>query len=328
MNRFLAILLASFILLTACNTQNNENPHEFKKIGILLFGDSRIPQNQGFVDGLKMFGLESGKNLEIKVLNAKNDKKKLASLAEELLVEKPDLLVAGGGLEAEALKSISQVNSIPTVVLYINAIIERHFIVDRRAPGWEVTGVDNLNFELSGKRVEILHDLVPSIHNILILYYPDIKPSILGVNAARAQAEKIGLNIDARAVKSRDEIKAVMASLNPGEVDAMITVPTAPIDNAIKEIILPAVNKLSIPLMTHARRMAESGALASYGAPSYAMGKQAARFADKIFKGNKASSIPFETPINFELVVNQKELQRLNIQLSKLAASQINEYLD
>ena len=327
MKFIITLILVSVVLVTACDSYTKNNINKTKHIGVLLFGDSRIPQSRGLVDGLKAFGLEEGKNLKVTLLNAKNDKSRLGPMVEQLINNRPDILVAGGGLEAEAIKSNTQKQQIPTVVLYINAIIERHFINDRRAPGWEVTGVDNLNFELTGKRVELLHDLIPSVKKILILYYPEIKPSALGVKAAHEQAEKFGITIDARAVKSRADIKSVMAALKPSEVDAMLTVPTAPIDNAMKDIILPAVQRLSLPLMTHSRKMAEAGALASYGAPFYDLGKQAARLADKILKGSKASTIPFETPITFQFSVNAATLKQLNIHPTDLATSQINEYI-
>jgi putative ABC transport system substrate-binding protein len=322
-----SLIVASVVLLTACNSDNAQKSIKTSHIGVLLFGDSRIPQSQGLIDGLKDFGLVQGKNLEVTILNAKNDKSKLVPMVEQLINSKPDILVAGGGLEAEAIKSNTHKQQIPTMVLYINAIIERGFINDRRAPGWEVTGVDNLNFELSGKRVALVHDLIPSVKKILILYYPDIKPSALGVKEAQEQAGKLGITIDARAVNSRAEMKSVMEGLKPNEVDAMLTVPTAPIDNAMKEIILPAVQRLSLPLFTHSRKMAQAGALASYGAPFYDLGKQAARLADKILKGSNASTIPFETPITFQFSVNAATLQQLKIQPSDLASSQINEYI-
>lgn len=327
MKSIIAIIIASIVIVTACDSQNTNNISKTKHIGILLFGDSRIPQSNGLIDGLKTYGHVEGKNLKITLLNAKNDKSKLVPMAKQLINSKPDILVAGGGLEAEAIKSIDQKQQIPTLVLYINAIIERHFINDRRSPGWEVTGVDNLNFELSGKRIELLHDLIPNAKRILILYYPDIKPSALGVNVAQEQANKFGLIIDARPVHSRDDIKKVMNELNPHDVDAMLTVPTAPIDNAMKGIILPAVQRLSLPLITHSKKMVQAGALASYGAPFYSLGKQAARLADKIFKGNKASSIPFENPITFKFSINEDTMKRLKIEPSNLAASQINEYI-
>ena len=315
------------IVLGACSENSPQGPNETKHLGVLLFGDSRIPQSQGLLDGLKSFGFEEGKNLKITLLNAKNNKKQLAPMVDQLVDAKVDVLVAGGGLEAEAIKSNAKKQLMPTLVLYINAIIERQFIEDRRKPGWEVTGIDNLNFELSGKRVVLLRDLVPSIKKILVLYFPNIKPSALGVEAAKAQASKLGITIDARAVNSRDDINNIMSSLQPGDVDAMITVPTAPIDNAMKDIILPHVERLAVPLVTHSRKMVEAGALASYGAPFYDMGKQAARLADKILNGSKASSIPFETPVSYQFIVNEATLQRLNINISNIAASQISEYI-
>jgi len=328
MKRSIAILLASLILMSACAQQKTEKAHKTKQIGILMFGDSRLPQSQGFIDGLKSFGWEKGKNIEIKMLNAKNNKGNLAPMTQSLIDTGTDLLVAAGGLEADAIKANPNSKLKDTVVLYINAIMERKLIRDRRSPGWEITGVDNLNYELSGKRVELLHEINPAYKKILLLYYPEIAPSRLGMENARKQADNLGLTIVAREVHSRDEIKSIMESLKPGDVDAMLTVPTAPIDNAIKDIILPVTKRLSIPLMTHSRHMVEMGALASYGAPTYNMGKQAARLADKIFKGAKTSSMPFETPNSFKFSINKSELEHLSLTLSNLAASQVNEYID
>ncbi|WP_455218771.1 ABC transporter substrate-binding protein [Kaarinaea lacus] len=327
MKYFSILIFMCCTVLVACNQSSSPGKNEVKHLGVLLFGDSRIPQSQGLIDGLKTFGFEENQNLKISLLNAKNDKKQLAPMVDQLVAANVDILVAGGGLEAEAIKSNTQKQATPTLVLYINAIIERSFIADRRNPGWEVTGVDNLNFELSGKRVVLLRDLVPSVNKILVLYYPNIKPSALGVEAAKEQAGKLGITIDARAVNSRDDINNIMSSLQPGDVDAMITVPTAPIDNAMKDIVLPHVERLALPLVTHSRKMVEAGALASYGAPFYELGKQAARLADKMLKGSKASSIPFETPTSYQLTVNEATLKRLNIEISNIAASQISEYI-
>jgi putative ABC transport system substrate-binding protein len=140
-------------------------------------------------------------------------------------------------------------------------------------------------------------------------------------------ARKSELIIDARAVTSRDDIKQVMESLKPGEVDAMLTVPTAPIDNALKELILPHVNRLKLPLMTHSRPIAAKGALASYGADFYDMGQQAARLADKIMRGIEAETIPFETPKKFVYTMNEDVRSDFSIQTSDLVRNQINEYI-
>jgi putative ABC transport system substrate-binding protein len=298
-----------------------------KTVGIVLFGDSRLPQVNGFKDGLSLLGYKTGESVKYVIRNAKNKRPHLKSLVQELIDQDVDLLVAAGGLEADTMKKLIGKKNIPVVVLYVNAITERGLVDSRREPGWNVTGVDNLNAELSGKRVELMQDLLPEMKKVLVLYYKKIAPSRIGVAKAREILEKNNLILDARAVTSRDEIKQVMENLQPGEVDAMLTVPTAPIDNALKDLILPHVNRLKIPLMTHSKPLAEKGALASYGANFYDLGGQASRLADKVLKGIDAEKIPFETPKMITYTINEDVMGEINVQLSALVRNQINEYI-
>lgn len=319
--------LVGIMILTILVSCTESKPM-VKHVGVILFGDSRQPQTAGFQDGLKELGYTVDQNVKYTVLNAKNKRKALPILVDQLVDANVDLLVASGGLEADEIKKKTEKMGIPTVVLYVNAIKERKLVIDRRTPGWSVTGVDNLNAELSGKRVELLKTLVPSAKKILVLYYEKIAPSRIGVEHAKQAALKLGITIDARAVTSRDEIKNVMTSLQPGEVDAMLTVPTAPIDNALKAHIIPHVNRLKLPLMTHSKPLAEAGALASYGAPFYELGKQAARLADKLLSGVAASNIPFEIPKKFLYSINDEVRQRIALTIPSASESQIDEIIN
>ncbi len=301
--------------------------NSMKTIGVLQFGDARQPQVDGFIAGLAELGYKEGKHVKFDQFNAKNDRKKLAGAVAQFLQNKVDIIVAAGGLEADAARKAAAASGVPVVVLYVNAILERKLVESRREAGWAVTGVDNLNSEISGKRLELLHSLVPSIKRVLVLYYPGIAPSRIGVEHAQAAAEKLGISLDARPVSSPDEVKAIMDALQPGEVDAMLTVPTAPIDGVLKKLILPKVNALELPLMTHSKRLAMLGALASYGAHLQGMGEQAARLADKVMKGIDVKRIPFEIPKRFVYSVNRTIMENLNIAPSQLAESQINEYV-
>jgi len=323
----LVIMIAVLFSLVGISSCENKKVTEVKSIGIVLFGDSRQPQVEGFKDELSRLGYKTGESIKYLVRNAKNKRPELNVLVQELIDQGVDLLIAAGGLEADTMKKLLIGKNIPVVVLYVNAIIERGLVKSRREPGWEVTGVDNLNAELSGKRVELMHDLLPDLKKILILYYNKIAPSRIGVSKAKEMAEKVNIQIDARAITSRDEIKEIMAGLKQGEVDAMLTVPTAPIDNALKDFILPHVNRLKIPLMTHSRPLAEKGALASYGAHFYDMGAQSARLADKILNGVAASKIPFETPKKYIYTMNEDVKSELGIQLENIVRNQIDEYV-
>lgn len=311
-------------LLAAGCTQPASHPEH---IGIVLFGDSRKPQVDGFLDGLAQQGYKRGRDIRVSVFNAGNDRNRLGPAVDELIANGVDLLVAAGGLEADVMRAPATAHHVPVVVLYVNTITERKLVDDRHKPGWSVTGIDNLNSELSEKRVGLIADLLPDARRILILYYERIAPSRLGVVHARRAADKLGLVIDARAVASRDDIERVMSSLQPGDVDAMLTVPTAPIDNALKDIILPQTRRLRLPLMTHSRSLAQAGALASYGADFYDMGLQASRLADKVIRGVDAAHIPFETPKRFSYVLNTDTLHALSMQLPELARAQINDFI-
>lgn len=298
-----------------------------KQVGIVLFGDSRKPQVDGFLDGLRQLGYDLGRDVKISEHNAGNDRSRLGTMVDELIAADVDLLVAAGGLEADAMRKPATARNVPVVVLYVNTITERKLVDDRRHPGWPVTGIDNLNAELSEKRVGLIADLLPAAKRILILYYENIAPSRLGVEYAQRAADKLGLEIDARAVASRDDIERVMNALQPGDVDAMLTVPTAPIDNALKDFILPNTQRLKLPLMTHSRSLAQAGALASYGADFYDMGLQAARLADKILRGVKAENIPFETPKRFAYTLNANTLEQLELTVPEVARAQVNEFI-
>jgi putative ABC transport system substrate-binding protein len=225
------------------------------------------------------------------------------------------------------MKKIAAPKGIPVLVLYVNSIIERKLVKTLKDPGWSVTGVDNLNAELSGKRIELIQELIPSLKTVLILYYQRIAPSRIGVEIATQTAAKKGIVVDARVVSSREDMIAVMSSLIPGEVDAMLTVPTAPIDNALTDIILPNTRRLNIPLFTYSRPMVEKGALAAYGAHFYELGKQASRQALKILSGIKPEKMPFETPKQFRYTLDKKQLNGFGITLSSVAKTQINDLI-
>jgi len=322
---------ALFLVLAGCGQQEHfEQSGQKIHVGVVLSGEARTVQVQGFLDGLAERGYGEGV-LSVTVLNAENDRKRLAGFVRRLVTDGVDLLAVAGGLEADAAREVLAdrgEGAAPVVVLYVNAVLERRLIQDRRNPGWRVTGVDNLNGELSGKRLELLHTLLPTARKVLILYYPTIAPAVKGVESARQAAASFGMEIDARPVQSVSEIRKVMEGLAPGEADAMLIVPCAPVENLLSSVILPRARKLALPVMGLSRAQAEAGTLASYGADFYEMGGQAARLAVKIFKGIPVEDIPFEVPRNLWFCVNRSRLAELGLDLSLAARSQVDRFVD
>lgn len=297
-----------------------------KRVGIVLFGASRQPQVDGFIAGLRELGYEDGRNIRYEIRNAGGARQAIPGLVEELRAAKVDLLMAAGGHEADDMKKAhEQAPGPPVVVCYINSMIERGLIKNRREPGWPVTGVDNLNAELSGKRIELLRDLLPGVRRVLVFYQESVAPSQAGMQLARATGARFGIEIIAHDVADREALRRGLADLRRGAADAILTVPNAMIDNAFGEILLPQARALGLPVFGHEHNFATAGALASYGAPFFELGRQAARLADKILTGTPAQRMPFETPLAYRYVVNRDTAAALGVEIGELARSQIDE---
>ena len=319
-------LVLACLFLTGCIDPAPPPPTH---IGIVQFGDSRTPQVDGFIDGMRQLGYSEPDTVRYTILNAHNDRKLLEGFVRKLLAVNVDMIASTGGLETDAIKKVMEQTTkpVPVVVLYVNAIVERGVVKTRRDPGWNVTGVDNLNAQLSGKRIELFHQLLPSARRFLILYTERIDPSRIGLAEARAMAAKLGLTIDARDVTTRDDIARTMRALRRGDVDAMLMVPNAPIDNALRDIILPEAHRLGLPIMGFSRPMAESGTVAAYGASFYDMGNQAARLAVKVLQGVPPRNIPFETPKQYFYTINRDVLEALGLNLTDTVTSAVDEII-
>lgn len=314
------------ILLFALTGCESPSPSP-KAVGILLYSDARLPQYEGLRAGLAEAGWLEGLHVRYIQLNAHNQKARLKELAGQLIARHVDLLVAAGGLEADTLRPLAVASGIPLLVLYANSIETRGLVESREQVGWSVTGVDNLNAELSGKRVELLHQLLPDARRILILYDPNIPPSREGLTSAMAAARLYDLDILARPVRRPQDTHDELDRLTSQSVDAILTVPTAHIDGLFRSALLPRAQLLGIPVFSHLRLAAQEGALASFGPDPYELGEQAARLAIHVLEGLPAEHMPFETPFRLHYVINDGTRHALGITLPSVTRQQVTETL-
>ena len=306
------LFLGLILLLIACNS-NKPVP----RVGILSYGDSRLPQINGFLQGMADYGYQPEKSIQYISKTAENQPEKLFDLAVQLLKQKSDVLVAAGGLEADALKqALAGMLEPPVVILQIGSILERGLVKDRLQPEWAVTGVDNLNVELSAKRIELIKLLKPDVRQILMFRTQGAKPGERGVEVAKQRARQLGIDIRAENVINQRDIQYVMSNLQQGDVDFLLTVTTPLVNQALKEIILPRAALIDLPVFVQSEGWGELGAVASFGAPYVKLGKQASRLVDKILRGEPVSGMPFETPQNFAFMVNTELLEKYGLSLS------------
>jgi putative tryptophan/tyrosine transport system substrate-binding protein len=180
-------------------------------------------------------------------------------------------------------------------------------------PGGNITGLTRLTRELSGKRLELLTALVPTMSRVGIIWDADGQSAAIGFKEyeAAARAQKIPLqSLGVR--KPKPEFARAFQAAIKGQSDALIIVRNPLITNH-QRLLGELAIKNRLPSMNETSDFVESGGLASYSSSDTDQFSRAAVFVDKILKGAKPSDLPVEQPTKFELIVNLKTAKQIGV---------------
>ena len=310
------LLLALVLISTLAAGCAGAPQKQVYRIGVLLSGDIRLEPFAGLKDGLKELGYVEGEDVVFEVRNAGGDRAKLPELAQEIVSSRPDVAVAGGGVEADALKAATEGSDLPVVFLAVASAVDRGLVASMTSSGNNLTGIDTNDTALTAKRLEFITKMVPQARRILILHVPSITPSVESVRVAEETALGLGLELTIVPVETEEDTRKAAASISADDVDAILLVPgTVPVRGAMKEILWPVSVAQKIPIMGIEREELGRGAVAIYGPSRYATGVQAARLVDKVLRGTRPADIPIETPEKLEFVINLTIADRLGLEI-------------
>lgn len=308
-----SILLVSLLLLTLLSSTPVKKP-PLTKIGILLANDLRQAKIEGLESGLKTLGYENEEDITYQVLNAQNDLAKLPVLAANLIEARPNVLVAAGAVEAQSLKTLTAKMSSPLPVVFLGALspTELGLVGSTAHPGGNITGLNNYHLELTPKRLELLHRLLPSVHKVAVLgdtrvpFFVETQKSIHDV------AEKFALTINTYTVSTPEEGAQVIGQMSQDRIEAALLLPGFFLETSTKQIVDLAIQK-NIPVFGVYPGDVEQGCLASYGVSYKDQGEQSAHLITKILQGESPGDIPVETPDKLVFAVNLQTARRLGI---------------
>lgn len=309
------ILLPILTLLVAGCAAEVQPPPGKKTVGVLLSGEMRMAKLAGLKQGLEEIGYSENANVKYLVKNAHDEEGLLLPLAEELVRLHPDVMVAAGHMEARVLKKATASEKIPVVFAGVASSVEQGLVESLRRPGGNLTGVDNYDAELAGKRLELLQKLLPNVRQVMVVYDPAVPPALPGLRVVENTAPRLGIGVIKEAVASREDIHRLSLRLGRGTADAILLMPSFRLEALAGEIAGMA-KTCRLPVMGVNEHEAEYGCLAAYGMSFTDQGRQAARLVDKILAGQRPEKIPVETPENIELVVNLPIARQLGLSLS------------
>lgn len=295
---------------------------QVKRIGVLTL-EGPVPQL--LEETLKQRGWTLGQNLKIEYRIYNGDTDLAHRYARELISLKPDVLYAVTNTSMAALQL--EGSTIPTVFAMVSDPVERRYVDSFSRPGRNVTGFTPFVPSLGGKWVSILKEIAPNIQHIGLVYNPEP-----GNNAAafRKSIDETAGTTGIVSVKApsgdSSGIERLILSLkenpNSGLVflpDAFTWVQRAHLTALIGECRLPAIYPL--------RGFVEAGGLMSYGVDFKKIFVGAASYIDRILRGANPAELPVQVPTEFELVVNQKAVRQLGLQLSPELLARADEVI-
>ncbi len=268
---------------------------------------------EAFRQGLRDLGYVEGKNIVIEWRFADAKLDRLPALAAELVHLNVELIVTGGSAPTRAAKEATP--KIPIVMANDNDPVANGIIASLARPGGNITGLSNYAPELSGKRLEILTEVVPKLSRVAVLGLSSVSPGRtddLVIREMVPAAKAFGLNLQLLDVLDSKDVETIFRAAGKAKAQAVLTVPNAVIVSQRAQIVeLAAKNRL--PGIYHNSQFAEVGGLMFYGVNVLDLDRRTASFVDRILKGAKPAELPVEQPKKFELVINLKAANQIDL---------------
>ena len=302
-------------MVTGCGTKGDSatvGKGEVIKIGVckLVTHDALDASYKGFVDGLSEAGYVDGDNIKIDYQNASGDQSNCTTIAQKLVTDDNDLILAIATNAAQACANAT--TEIPILITAVTDPQATGLVESNEAPGGNVTGTSDLT--PVSEQMKLLKRILPEAKKVAILYCSSEVNSQIQAEMAETEAKNLGLETVHATVSSSNEIQQVVESLID-KVDAIY----APTDNMIASgmaTVAMIANENNLPVIVGEEGMLSEGGLATYGINYYELGKQTAAQAVKIIKDNaKIESMPIEyiNADKVKLKINEEVAAQLGI---------------
>jgi len=301
------------VVLLAAVTADAQQSTKIPRIGYLSggFASSGAPRIDGFRQGLGALGYVEGKNIVIESRHAEGKPDRIPALAAELVRLKVEVIVTGGGGGAtRAAKEATK--TIPIVMAGDVDPVGQGAVTSLARPGGNVTGLSTLTPEISGKRLELLKEIVPKLSRVAVL------GTSTGPSTARLLKEVEPAAVASRVklqfldVQSSKDIETAFRAATKGRAEGVLVL-TGPVLNAQREQIADLAAKNRLPAIFPFPEYVEAGGLMSYSANIIDLYWRAATYVDKILKGAKPADLPVEQPQKFEFIINLKAAKQIGL---------------
>ena len=321
--RLLVGAILALILGAAPWTVEAQQPRLYR-VGVVLHGGTYADAVEGLRHGLKELGLDEGRQFVLHVRETKGDLRSVAALARSLESEKVDLIYSLATSVTLEVKSATK--GVPIVFYAGTDPVAVRLVDSFRKPGGRLTGVHGRSPDLTGKRLQLLKEMLPKLSRVVTFYNPENAAARESVKIGRQAAPELNVRLVERAVTSVEELRIALDALRPGEVDAFFYVADAMMTSQAPRII-KAATAIGLPVMFADRSSAIQGGFASYGVSYYAIGRLSAKYVQRIVQGAQPSDLPVEQVDTPHLVINLKTAKALGVTIPAAVLTRADEVI-
>ena len=206
-----------------------------------------------------------------------------------------------------------ETQTIPIVMVFSSDPAGAGFVASLARPGGNVSGLSTLSPETSGKRVELLRELIPGLSRVALLWNPDSRGNLLDYKETEVAARSLHVELQSIELLRVDDLERAFSAATKAGAPTLIVPAGNPIILARLDQVARFAQRSRLPSIHGARQYVDAGGLMSYGPNTTDLFRRAATYVDKILKGTKPADLPVEQPTKFELVINAKTAKALGL---------------
>ena len=312
MTKKIALCLLATILLITVSFADAQQPAKIPRIGYLI-GTSSSPyaaRTEAFRQGLRELGYVEGKNIVIEYRYAEGKLDRLPALLAELVRLKVDVIVTANPGSIRAAKEAT--STIPIVMAMDSDPVGEGFVASLARPGGNITGLSLLAPEISGKRLELLKEIVPKLSRVAVLGTSTGPFTALSLKEVELAAGALKVKLQYLDILGPKDIETAFREASKGRADAVLVL-GGPFFGSQRKQIADLAAKSRFPAIYPFPEFVEAGGLMTYGANITDLFRRAATYVDKILKGRKPTDLPVEQPTKFELVINLNAAKQIGL---------------
>jgi len=280
---------------------------------------------KAFRQGLQEFNYVEGKNLIIEYRWGDGNFDQLPEMAAELVQLGVDVLVSGNTSALLALQKATR--TIPIVMLTSSDPLSMGLVASLARPSGNITGLSVMSREASGKRLELLRDVIPKLSRVIVLSNPENPVVVKSLQETRAAARTLDLKLDSVDMRKPSELDRALSVIVGTRPDALALLEDSMILSQNAQIATFALEH-RLPSISPFREFTEVGGLMSYGANIPDSYRRGVGYIKRILEGAKPAELPIEQPTKFELVINLKTAKALGLTVPMIMQMTVDEVIE